>query len=161
VDSSSKAPGHLRESVSFLPSLAKIVVSPDVLNSLFLLKSVLFLLLSRSFLAHSFGAGSTFVQSLLSVLCTISSRVQRFLYIYYTWETLLIMFLRTFKRRRPPIVWINIHSTEFNFRLQFFARLIQIFPKLYTGRHKRKLRASNLRNVLRTINLRHHHPADK
>jgi hypothetical protein len=32
VDSSSKAPGHLRESVSFLPSLVKVVVSPDVLN---------------------------------------------------------------------------------------------------------------------------------
>jgi hypothetical protein len=31
VDSSSKAPGHLRESVSFLPSLAKVVVSPNVL----------------------------------------------------------------------------------------------------------------------------------
>jgi hypothetical protein len=30
VDSSSKAPGHFRESVSFLPSLAEIVVSPDV-----------------------------------------------------------------------------------------------------------------------------------
>jgi hypothetical protein len=26
----------------------------------------------------------------------------------------------------------NIHSTEFNPRLQFFARIIQIFPKLYT-----------------------------
>jgi hypothetical protein len=31
VDSSSKALGHLRESVSFLPSLAKVVVSSDVL----------------------------------------------------------------------------------------------------------------------------------
>jgi hypothetical protein len=31
VDSSSEAPGHFRESVSFLPSLAEIVVSPDVL----------------------------------------------------------------------------------------------------------------------------------
>jgi hypothetical protein len=30
VDSSFEAPGHFRESVSFLPSLAKIVVSPDV-----------------------------------------------------------------------------------------------------------------------------------
>jgi hypothetical protein len=30
VDSSSEAPGHLRESVSFLPSLAEVVVSPDV-----------------------------------------------------------------------------------------------------------------------------------
>jgi hypothetical protein len=30
VDSSSEAPGHLRESVSFLPSLAEVVVSPDI-----------------------------------------------------------------------------------------------------------------------------------
>jgi hypothetical protein len=58
-------------------------------------------------------------------------------------------------------VWTNIHSTEFNSRLQFLAKIIQIFPKLYTGRHKRKLRASNLRNVLLTINLRHRHPVDK
>ena len=31
VDSSSEAPGHLREPVSFFPSLAEVVVSPDVL----------------------------------------------------------------------------------------------------------------------------------
>ena len=31
VDSSSKAPGHFPESVSFLPSLAEVIVSPDVL----------------------------------------------------------------------------------------------------------------------------------
>jgi hypothetical protein len=31
VDSSSEAPSHLRESVSFLPSLAEVIVSPDVL----------------------------------------------------------------------------------------------------------------------------------
>jgi hypothetical protein len=30
VDSSSKAPGHLRESVSFLPSLAEVIVSSNV-----------------------------------------------------------------------------------------------------------------------------------
>jgi hypothetical protein len=72
------------------------------LDSLFLLKSVSFLLLSRISLARSFGAGSTFVPTLLSILCTTSSRVRRFLYIYYAWETLLIMFLRTFGRRRPP-----------------------------------------------------------
>jgi hypothetical protein len=30
VDSSSEAPGRLRESVSFLPFLVEIVVSPDV-----------------------------------------------------------------------------------------------------------------------------------
>jgi hypothetical protein len=39
VDSSSKAPGHLRESVSFLPSLAEVVVSPDIL--IHLLKQLL------------------------------------------------------------------------------------------------------------------------
>jgi hypothetical protein len=39
VDSSSKSPGHLRESVSFLPSLAEVVVSLDVL--IHLLKQLL------------------------------------------------------------------------------------------------------------------------
>jgi hypothetical protein len=39
VDSSSEAPGHLREYVSFLPSLAEVVVSPDVL--IHLLKQLL------------------------------------------------------------------------------------------------------------------------
>jgi hypothetical protein len=39
---------------------------------------------------------------MLFILCTASFRVWRFMYIYYTWETLLIMFLRTFGRRRPP-----------------------------------------------------------
>jgi hypothetical protein len=58
-------------------------------------------------------------------------------------------------------VWKNIHSTEFNSRLQFFAKIIQISPKLYTGRHKRKLHLGNLRNVLWVINLWHRHPADK
>jgi hypothetical protein len=31
VDSSSEAPSHLRKPVSFLPSLAEIIISPDVL----------------------------------------------------------------------------------------------------------------------------------
>jgi hypothetical protein len=39
VDSSSEAPGHLRESVSFFPSLAEVVVSLDVL--IHLLKQLL------------------------------------------------------------------------------------------------------------------------
>jgi hypothetical protein len=39
VDSSSEAPGHFREYLSFLPSLAEIVVSPDVL--IHLLKQLL------------------------------------------------------------------------------------------------------------------------
>jgi hypothetical protein len=39
VDSSSEAPGHLREPVSFLPSLVKVIVSSDVL--IHLLKQLL------------------------------------------------------------------------------------------------------------------------
>jgi hypothetical protein len=39
VDSSSEAPGHLKESVSFLPSLAEDIVSPNVL--IHLLKQLL------------------------------------------------------------------------------------------------------------------------
>jgi hypothetical protein len=39
VDSFSEAPGHLRELVSFLPSLAEVIVSPDVL--IHLLKQLL------------------------------------------------------------------------------------------------------------------------
>jgi hypothetical protein len=31
VDSSSEAPSHLRKSISFFPSLAEVIVSPDVL----------------------------------------------------------------------------------------------------------------------------------
>jgi hypothetical protein len=58
-------------------------------------------------------------------------------------------------------VWTNIHSTEFNSLLQFFAKIMQIFSKLYTGRLKEKLHLSSLRNVLWVINLRHRYPADK
>jgi hypothetical protein len=39
VDSSFEAPGHLREPVRFLPSLAEVIVSPDVL--IHLLKQLL------------------------------------------------------------------------------------------------------------------------
>ena len=39
MDSSSEAPSHLRESVNFLPSLAEVVVSPDIL--IHLLKQLL------------------------------------------------------------------------------------------------------------------------
>ena len=92
--------------ITFMPFMFTIDIRTiyQGLNSLFLFKSVPFLLLSRSFLAYSFGTGSTFIPTMLFILWTTSSQVRRFLYIYYTWETLLIMFLRTFGRRRPPTV---------------------------------------------------------
>jgi hypothetical protein len=58
-------------------------------------------------------------------------------------------------------VCINMYSIEFNSRLQFFAKIMQIDPKLYRGSHKRQLQPSNLRNALRITNLRRRHPADK
>jgi hypothetical protein len=92
--------------ITFMPFMFTIDIRTIYrgLKSLFLFKSVPFLLLSRSSLAHSFGTGSTFVPTMLFILWTTSFRFQRFLYIYYTWETVLIMFLRTFGRRRPPTV---------------------------------------------------------
>jgi hypothetical protein len=58
-------------------------------------------------------------------------------------------------------VWTNIYSIESNSRLQFFEKITQIDPKLYTGSHKGKLQPSNLRNALRITNLRRRHPADE
>jgi hypothetical protein len=58
-------------------------------------------------------------------------------------------------------VWTNIYSIKFNSRLQFFEKITQIDPKLYTGSHKGKLQPSNLRNALWITNLRHRHPVDK
>jgi hypothetical protein len=65
------------------------------------LSQFLFLPLSRSSLARSFGAGSTFVPTLLSILYAAPIWVRRFLYIYYTWETLLIMFWGPSKDEGP------------------------------------------------------------
>jgi hypothetical protein len=92
--------------ITFMPFMFTIDIRTIYrgLDNLFLFNSVPFLLLSRSFLARSFEAGSTFVPTMLFILWTASSRVRRFLYIYYTWQTLLIMFLRTFGRRRPLTV---------------------------------------------------------
>jgi hypothetical protein len=54
MDSSSEAPSHLRKPISFFPSLAKIIISPDVL--IHLLKKLLQGL--RGFLGKVLGRGS-------------------------------------------------------------------------------------------------------
>jgi hypothetical protein len=92
--------------ITFMPFMFTIDLGTiqQGLDSHFPLSRFLFLPLSQRSLAHSFGAGSTFVSTMLFILCTALFRVRRFLYIYYTWETFLIMFLRTFGRRRPPTV---------------------------------------------------------
>jgi hypothetical protein len=59
-------------------------------------------MLSRSSLARSFGAVSTFVSTMLSISCTILIRVQRYLYIYYTWETLLNHVFEDLQKTKAP-----------------------------------------------------------
>jgi hypothetical protein len=56
--------------ITFMPFMFTIVIRIiyQGLDSLFVFKSVPFLLLSRSFLALSFGAGSTFVPNMLFIL---------------------------------------------------------------------------------------------
>jgi hypothetical protein len=72
------------------------------LNSLFPLSQFLFLPLSRSSLACSFGVASTFVSTMLFILCTILFRVRRFLYIYYTWKTLLNHVFEDLRKTKAP-----------------------------------------------------------
>jgi hypothetical protein len=66
-------------------------------------------------LARSFGTGSTFIPTMLFILCTALFQVRKFLYIYHTWEALLITFLRTFGRRRPPTPMFS-HFRVFGYR---------------------------------------------
>jgi hypothetical protein len=56
--------------ITFMPFMFTIDIRTIYrgLNSLFLFKSVPFLLLSRSFLARSFEAGSTFIPTMLFIL---------------------------------------------------------------------------------------------
>jgi hypothetical protein len=94
-------------------SLCKITVMPFMftivlrtiqrgLDSLSPLSRFLFLPLSRSSLACSFGTASTFVSTMLSRSCTILTRVRRYLYIYYTWETLLNHVFEDLRKPKAP-----------------------------------------------------------
>jgi hypothetical protein len=62
----------------------------------------LFLPLSRSSLARSFGAASTFVSTMLSMSCIVLFRVRKYLYIYYTWETLLNRVFEDLQKTKAP-----------------------------------------------------------
>jgi hypothetical protein len=92
--------------ITFMPFMFTIDIRTIYrgLNSLFLFKSVPFLLLSRSFLAHSFGTGSTFVPTMFSYCGQLHLDFEGSCTYITLGETLLIMFLRTFGRRRPQEV---------------------------------------------------------
>jgi hypothetical protein len=81
-------------------------VSYRGLNNLFSFRSVSFsttvLVLSRSFSIHSFGTGSSFFQIAPFIPCTPSSQSRSFLWQYIILESMLVVFLRTFERWRPP-----------------------------------------------------------
>jgi hypothetical protein len=71
-------------------------------NSLFLFKSVPFLLLSRSFLVHSFETGSTIIPTMLFILWTAPSQFRRFLYIYYTWGNIVNHVFKDLRKTKAP-----------------------------------------------------------
>jgi hypothetical protein len=66
------------------------------------LSRFLFLPLSRSTLARSFRTTSTFVSTMLSTSCIVLFRVRRYLYVYYTWETLLNHVFEDLQKTKAP-----------------------------------------------------------
>jgi hypothetical protein len=60
------------------------------------------LVLSRSYSSHDFGAGSSFLQTTPFIPYTTSSQSRSFLRHYVILENMLVKFLRTFGRERPP-----------------------------------------------------------
>jgi hypothetical protein len=90
--------------ITFMPFMFTIDIRTIYrgLNSIFLFKSVPFLLLSRSFLAHSFGTGSTFIPTMLFILWIAPSRFRRFLYIYYTWGDIVNHVFEDLRKTKAP-----------------------------------------------------------
>jgi hypothetical protein len=96
--------GHSLCKITFMPFMFAIDIRTIYrgLNSLFLFKSVPFPLLSRSFLAHSFRTGSTFIPTMLFILRTAPSRLRRFLYIYYTWGNIVNHVFEDLRKTKAP-----------------------------------------------------------
>jgi hypothetical protein len=72
------------------------------LDSLFPFKSVLFPPLSRSSLTRSFGATPAFVSTMLFTSCMVLTRVRRYLFICYTWKTLLNHVFEDLRKTKAP-----------------------------------------------------------
>jgi hypothetical protein len=66
------------------------------------LSQFLFPLFSRSSLARSFRATSSFVSTMLFSSCTILIRVRRYLFTCYTWETLLNHVFEDLRKTKAP-----------------------------------------------------------
>jgi hypothetical protein len=77
------------------------IVTHRGLNSLFLLSQFHFLPSCRSFPAHSFGFAPTFV-FLVLLYTVVLIRVQRYLFMYYTLETLLNHVFEDLRKPKAP-----------------------------------------------------------
>jgi hypothetical protein len=66
------------------------------------LSRFLFPPLDRSSPARSFGATSAFVSTMLWTSCIVLTRVRRYLFIYYTWETLLNHVFEDLRKTKAP-----------------------------------------------------------
>jgi hypothetical protein len=101
---------HSLDTITFMSLTFTVDHNPScrVLSSLFSFRSVssftIVIVLSRSFFSHSFGASSSFLQIAPFMPCTPSSQSRSFLRQYIILENILVMFLRTFGRGRPPTV---------------------------------------------------------
>jgi hypothetical protein len=72
------------------------------LDSLSPLSRFLFPPLSRSTPACSFGATSAFVSTMLFTSCMVLARVRRYLFICYTWKTLLNHVFEDLRKTKAP-----------------------------------------------------------
>jgi hypothetical protein len=95
--------GHSPYKITFMPFTfgSNSIVIHRGLNSLFIFKSVPFLLPRRSFPAHIFGVVSTFVLFWASPT-VISTRVRRYLITHYTPETLLNPVFEDLRKPKAP-----------------------------------------------------------
>jgi hypothetical protein len=78
------------------------IVTHRGLNSLFLLSRFLFLLTCRSSPVRSFGPAPTFVFFVLAFHAVVLIRVRRYLFMYYTPETLLNHVFEDLRKPKAP-----------------------------------------------------------
>jgi hypothetical protein len=78
------------------------IVTRRGLNSLFLLSRFLFLLTCRSSPVRSFGPAPTFIFFVLAFHVVVLIRVRRYLFMYYTSETLLSHVFEDLRKPKAP-----------------------------------------------------------
>jgi hypothetical protein len=109
--------GHSLGKITFMSLTSSVSqkVSCRGLSSLFPFRLVSFsttvLVLCQSFSIHGFGAGSSFFQIAPFILCTPLSQSRSFLWQYIVLKNMLVVFLRTFRRWRPPTQFLSPNAS--------------------------------------------------